>query len=68
VLFLRMLRGLTTALLPNLFKSSRQKVAGDADLGYYCIDMNKSKRVATVKHRRKAKKLEARRKAKTTPA
>jgi len=30
--------------------------------------MNKSRRVAVLKHRRKEKKLEARRKAQTTPA
>ena len=30
--------------------------------------MNKSKRVATLKHRRKSKKLEAKRKAEKTPA
>jgi hypothetical protein len=30
--------------------------------------MNKSKRVANIKHRRKRKKLEAKRKAEKTPA
>jgi hypothetical protein len=68
VLFLRILSGLIIALLPNSFKSSPQKVVEEAELGYYEYTMNKSKRVAMVKHRRKAKKLEAKRKTKTTPA
>ena len=59
-----------TAPLPDLLSWSGPGVVGEANFGYYLQDigMNKSKRVASIKHRRKEKKLEAKRKAQGTPA
>jgi len=51
-----------TAPLPGLLKSLGTEVAEKANLVYITV-MNKRKRVADLKHRRKQKKLEERRKA-----
>ena len=51
-----------TVLLPALLRSLTPEVAEKANLGYITI-MNKSQRVATLKHRRKIEKLKERRRA-----
>ena len=51
-----------TVLLPALLRSLTPGVVRKTDLGYITI-MNKSKRVATLKNRRKIEKLKERRRA-----
>jgi hypothetical protein len=53
-----------TALLPDSCRSTPTKAGGDKTSLFelYLKDMNKGKRVALIKHRRKRKKLEEKRK------
>jgi hypothetical protein len=60
--FPRRWRVLTTVHLPDLWRSIRPEIPRKANLGY-TVAMNKRKRVAVAKHRRKDKKMELKRKA-----